>query len=566
MLAIYCRHSKPKEESKDTAIPTQKLYGIQLAESLGMEYDFYIDKGISGTSIDGRDGMQKLVTDIKSKKISAVYAYDQSRIERDTSFWLEFCSLVVDNGVRYFENTKEIDLTDPTNVMNTTMQSAFSAYYAAQTSVKVKESIKRNAEKGKVRGILPYGYIKDSEGFVIKHPEQAKVVELIYELSLGGMGTYSISNVLNEQNIPTKFHDFEGEIKRKADKYKPERKFKKSEVRWRGNVIYDMIKNEAYKGIKRVGKLIVNIPPIVDDEKWIKALENLEKNKKNVGPKAQYHYLLNGLVYCHHCGRPVIGKKRLKGRDNAYKCTGKRYPNPDCNESRGLSIPKLETFIIKMLFESYDLTEYFLNLPEKEGKIDLYTRKLIEAQKDLQEVKKIISNTDHLITKAPPERQERFLKILDENERKQKQLNETIIALEVKIDESTKSERDKILKQVTTGYKKDLSFDELKDLVHMVIEKIVVKHIHKEKGEVEKSHHQLYIKYKGFEEEMLVSTKNHDAYMWSGMVFQNVSNVKEMEPDNMVIDWDAVANAEVLTMPIHSYILQLKEDKLILFD
>jgi site-specific DNA recombinase len=198
MLAIYCRHSKPKEEAKDTAIPTQKLYGVQLAESLFMDHAFYIDKGISGTSIEGREGMQNLVKDIKSKKISAVYAYDQSRIERDTSFWLEFCSIVVDNDVRYFENTKEIDLSDPTNVMNTTMQSAFSAYYAAQTSVKVKESIKRNAEKGKVRGILPYGYTKDEDGFVVKHPEQAKIVERIYKLSLSGEGTYTISNILNK--------------------------------------------------------------------------------------------------------------------------------------------------------------------------------------------------------------------------------------------------------------------------------------------------------------------------------------------------------------------------------
>jgi hypothetical protein len=50
------------------------------------------------------------------------------------------------------------------------------------------------------------------------------------------------------------------------------------------------------------------------------------------------------------------------------------------------------------------------------------------------------------------------------------------------------------------------------------------------------------------------------------MVFQNVSNVETMEADKIEIDWDAVAKGEALTMPIHSYIIQLKEKELILFD
>ena len=446
------------------------------------------------------------------------------------------------------------------------MKSAFSAYYAAQTSKAVKNSIKRNAERGKVRGILPYGYTKDEEGFVIKHTEQAKVVELIYELSLGGLGTYSISNELNKKNIPTKFHEFEGDIKRKADKYQPERTFKKSEVRWRGNVIYDMIKNESYKGIKRVGNIIVEIPPIVSDETWIKAVENLEQNKKNVGPKNQYHYLLNGLVYCHHCGKPVIGKKRLKGRDNAYKCTGKRYPNPDCTESRGLNIPKLETFIIKHLFESKDLTTYLLSLPEREGEVDVMKSKLIQSKKDLEKIKTIIANTDELLVSATADRRERFIKILDTNEKKQRSLVETIEVLEIKIGESLKTERDKILKEVTQGYDRDLSFDELKDLVHTVVEKIVVKHVVKEKEDIEKSHHVLFIKYKGFDEQLVIQTNNYLAYTWSGMIFNNVNNVEELDPNKIEIDWEKVANQETLTMPMQSYRLTLKEDELIHFD
>jgi hypothetical protein len=53
-------------------------------------------------------------------------------------------------------------------------------------------------------------------------------------------------------------------------------------------------------------------------------------------------------VFCERCGNKYWGKKRLKGNDNAYKCSSKVYPNPKC-DNRGLSLPKLETFVLQYL-------------------------------------------------------------------------------------------------------------------------------------------------------------------------------------------------------------------------
>lgn len=566
MLAIYCRHSKQKEESKDTSIPTQEKYGIELAKRLEMPYKTFIDRGLSGTNSKNRDAMQEMLDEIRNNKITAVYAYDQERIERETSFWLEFCTIVIKNNVKYYENSKEIDLTDPSNIMSTTMKSAFSTYYAAQTSIKVKESIIRNAEKGKTRGLLPYGYEKDKDGFVVIVPSQAEVVKRIFDLSLSGLGTYSISNILNEENIPTKFNSFKGKITKKGDKYQGERKFNKSEVKWRGNVIYDMILNESYKGIKRVGKIVIDIPPIISTSKWEKTNKNLEKNKKIVGPKTQYHYLLNGLVTCSHCERPMVGKKRLKGNDYAYKCSGKNYPNPSCNESRGISIPKLETFIIKHLFEYQDLSNFLLNLPENDSEVNSLKKKLEKKVKELEHVRTVISNTDILLVSAPPNRANRFIKILDENEKKETLLSDTIEFLEQRILTSDKKERDKKLQKAMHGYSKKLTFEQIKDLVHSIIEEIVIKHCKKKVGESGFSHHMVYIKYRGFDEELIVSTKNYLALHWMGMFYRNTKGVRTMNTEKIIIDWDKVATQETIEMPISSYVLTIKEEELIHFD
>ena len=86
MLAIYCRTSKNKREGQDKSIPSQRMLGIKFAEKNGLEYEIFVDEGISGTKDDIRDRPQfaEMVNRIRKGKINGVYCIDQSRIERNT--------------------------------------------------------------------------------------------------------------------------------------------------------------------------------------------------------------------------------------------------------------------------------------------------------------------------------------------------------------------------------------------------------------------------------------------------------------------------------------------------
>jgi hypothetical protein len=84
----------------------------------------------------------------------------------------------------------------------------------------------------------------------------------------------------------------------------------------------------------------------------------------------------------------VQGEKRLKGRDNAYKCKSK-LRNPKLCTSRALSIPKLETFVIKHLFISKDLQEFPADQPENKGEIDNLKKKLAVLKKEIETYKKV---------------------------------------------------------------------------------------------------------------------------------------------------------------------------------
>ena len=72
----------------------------------------------------------------------------------------------------------------------------------------------------------------------------------MFKESLEGIGVWYIARGLNNDNIPTRYHGFDGVTKRKDPFTGKVTEHKKKEVRWRGNVIHDIIRNPIYKGEK----------------------------------------------------------------------------------------------------------------------------------------------------------------------------------------------------------------------------------------------------------------------------------------------------------------------------
>ncbi len=404
MLGIYCRTSKARDDKY--TLETQMAGGIKCAKELSVDYFIYVDDGISGTKDENeREGLAMLFSDMKKNRITAVYCIDQSRIEREKDIWEVFTILCLSNDIKYYENGKFYDLEDPIMRMVSNVSSVFNNYSTQLTSIKVKDANARKAALGKTHGLKPYGFKKGDENKFEIDEKEAEFVRLMFKMSLDGFGSYRIANYLNNQNIPTKFSgNFKdkGAIKRK-NKYTGELvRFQKSAVKWRGNVIADILKNPIYKGDriwnvhkdkidivdgqKVKSKIIVEtiigkVPAIVSEELWNQVQANLKINKKeSVGKKAQYHYLLNGLVFCERCGNKYWGKKRLKGNDNAYKCSSKVYPNAKC-DNRGLSLPKLETFVIQYLQKEPITNQVLNNLPIAKRLIDKHIELRIKKKK-----------------------------------------------------------------------------------------------------------------------------------------------------------------------------------------
>lgn len=521
MLGIYCRTSKFREDKY--TLETQKSVGIKCANDLGLDYFIYVDDGISGTKDEFyRDGLALLFSDMKKNKITAVHCIDQSRIEREKDIWEVFVILCLSNDIKYYTNGTFYDLEDPVLRMASNMTSIFNNYYTQLTSIKVKDANARKAAQGKTHGLKPYGLKKgDNNMFEIDETE-ANYVRLMFQMSLEGIGSYRIANYLNDQNVPTKYSgNFKnkGTIKRKNTFTGEIVKFKKSAVKWRGNVIADILKNPIYKGdrIWRVHKdkidlidgkkvkskiisetIIGKIPAIISEELWEQVQSNFKINKKeSVGKKAQYHYLLNGIVFCERCGNNYWGKKRLKGSDNAYKCSSKVYPNPKC-DNRGLSLPKLETFVIQYLQKERITNQVLKNLPKPKRLVDKHYELRNKKKKELDNISKAIRTLSNQLEKSSIIKE--VLDKLDSMNNKRQFLIDDIAVLDKKIAEeefNTPSETEikERRRKISNVTKLNADFSDIRKTVFQLVDWISIQYV----NDTKPAFFKIKIKLKGYQ-------------------------------------------------------------------
>lgn len=255
---------------------------------------------------------------------------------------------------------------------------------------------------------------------------------------------------------------------------------------WNMYETVSIIENGRSKKIRRLVETIItkdHVPPIIDEDTWDQVQHNLQNNKKNVGPKDYYHYLLNGIVKCARCGKEYRGKKRPKGNDMAYKCTNKQYPNAKC-DNRGINIPKLESFIIRFLLYNKETFYMLRGLPNKPTE----TQKLIESSKgknkEIDDLTKKINNLVKLVTELDPnDIPKEISNTLMGFHQSRNRLNNELKSLEKRIlsEESALSEEklqkaQLLINSIKTKIDIPENFILIKDIVQSVIDSIIVEY------------------------------------------------------------------------------------------
>jgi len=233
-----------------------------------------------------------------------------------------------------------------------------------------------------------------------------------------------------------------------------------------------------------------------------------KKNNKS-GRRVEYHYLLNGIFFCGHCNSKILGRKRLKYRDDSYKCQGKTQHKLKC-DGRGLSIPKLESLVINHLFISHDLQSFLANVGEEKDDVDLLKGKLEKAQKELDKNRKAEQKAYDLLLDPDFEDDESLKLKLKKIKKNIIDQTEAVDMLQNKIIDKESGSRVEKLKRKTKGFNVNVGFDKIKELIHSIVKKLTLEHYYDENN---KGYYLLKIEFHDFEEYNVFKT-DWKAFNW----------------------------------------------------
>ena len=341
--AVYVRVSTDDQRDNGYSIDSQlRMIKEYCEKNYYLIVDVYNDAGHSGKDLM-RPEMQRLLKDIKSKKIDKLVAIKVDRLTRNNydGFWLlNYCE---QHDVKIELILEPYDVSTANGEMIFGMNLVFGQRERKEIGARTKRAMEEMALSKIHPSKAPYGYIRNKEtGHLEIEPIEAQVVKEIFELCKKGHSTRNIASIMKDNNSYLK------------------------QGKWRSDRVYKILTNSIYIGVFEYGKykrkpqdvLRVNnyCEPIIDEQTWNVTRANLEKNKhSNYG---EHIHLFTSIVKCPDCGVILSSTNSFKNSGTEkekvyYHLTCK---NANC-KSKGLhySSDKIEQKLGRILNE---LTRY----------------------------------------------------------------------------------------------------------------------------------------------------------------------------------------------------------------
>jgi len=393
---IYIRQSTPQQVlSNQESLELQ--YALrQRAIDFGWGIDNIVvvdsDLGITGASIEKREGFKEIVTKVTLSKVGIILSYDVTRLSRNCSDWyplLDICGykqcLIADRDGIY----------DPGTINGRLLlglKGQLAEMELSTIKARLTAGLLNKARRGDLALSLPIGLVRDTSGSVSKNPnvEIQCRIELIFKTFLEKKTASKVLRYFNDNQLTIpRYEQFK------------ELKWKKPSLA----AITSILKNPAYAGAFVYGrthttsnkvsanrttktlpmeewKVLIKdkYPGYVDWETFSKIQIMLKDNyaeydrNKTRGIPRPGAALLQGIMYCGECGHKMVVQYK---NGNRYLCNYLRqqYQVPTC---QFLPSDVIDNEVIPKFFEALSQIE-----------LDAYTKTISSQLQSEQEVNKI---------------------------------------------------------------------------------------------------------------------------------------------------------------------------------
>jgi site-specific DNA recombinase len=246
----------------------------------------YDDGGYSGGSTD-RPDLQRLLDDIRARKIDVIVVYKVDRLTRSLADFAKLVELFDAHGVSFVSVTQQFNTTTSMGRLTLNVLLSFAQFEREVTSERIRDKIAASKRKGLwVGGPLPLGYeMKDGKIAVVEN--EAERVRLIYRRYLELSGVNALVRDLKDKDIRTKIRLRATGATHGGILFE------------RGSLFY-LLRNRFYIGeVKYKGEVLPGEQPAIMDRQLFDAVQQKLTDQWSHcnHAKTKSNHLLMGLLY-----------------------------------------------------------------------------------------------------------------------------------------------------------------------------------------------------------------------------------------------------------------------------
>ena len=280
--------------------------------------DFYVDDGYSAKDTR-RPAYQRMMVDIKRKKVDLILVTDLSRLSRNI---FDFCKLMGDLehvGAQFLSLKEQFDTSTPAGKMMIYNMINLAQFEREQVSERVSLGVHARAMRGLLNGarsILGFDKHPDKPGSYIVNEKEAEDVRKIFRHFLNTGSRAKTIQELERAGIKPKLSGKYGKLK--------------IDDKWNASTLGRLLSSAAYIGYREVNKSLkceaqdrlkphqqyklvkATWPAIVSEADFNHAQTLLAEAQKvervRLEGKDERFYILTGILRCHQCGFPLVGQ------------------------------------------------------------------------------------------------------------------------------------------------------------------------------------------------------------------------------------------------------------------
>ncbi len=204
-IGPYCRVSSDSDDQLHS-YAAQIDYYIKLVNARPdwELVDIYADEGLTGTRMDKRDDLDRLIADCRKGKIDKVLVKSFTRLARNTVDSLTILRDLKLLGISVQSERENLDTADLSNEMLLMLWSNHAQAESTSISQNMRWSYKKRMQAGEfITCNAPYGYRLVGGKMLDIEDSEAETIRWIFKSFLDGMGTVAIALALEEADIPT---------------------------------------------------------------------------------------------------------------------------------------------------------------------------------------------------------------------------------------------------------------------------------------------------------------------------------------------------------------------------